>query len=73
MSTKVYSIRVRVRRTTHEYADVSVPLEAHVVNEHVDADAVFRTAVRLAGSADTQWKADGVSIIEPHPIQGGSL
>jgi len=72
MSKKTYSIRVRVRRTTHEYADISVPLEGHVdLNDHVDADEVFATALRLAESSDIQWKPDGILSFEPHPIQGG--
>jgi hypothetical protein len=71
MKAKSYSVRVRVRRTLYEYADVSVPLEDYIVNGHVDGEAVMKAAVSLAESPNTPWASDGVPIIELHPIQGG--
>jgi hypothetical protein len=67
MEAESYSISVRLRRTTLEYAFVSVPVDEQIWEQHsdepkkqrVNADKVVETAKRMGSDP----------VIEPHPWQ----
>ena len=77
-----YSISVRVKRTTVDYAYIKVLVATNVMqtNEagelvrdekgstHLDGKKVFEEALRLAPSSSEKWFRED-EIFEPHPIQ----
>jgi hypothetical protein len=77
MEAKSYSISVRLRRTTLEYAFVSVPVDEHIWEQHpdepkkqrVNADKVVETAKRMGSDPGVLWARESDPVIEPHPWQ----
>jgi hypothetical protein len=77
MEAKSYSISARLRRTTHEYAFVSVPVDEHIWEQHpdepkkqrVNANKVFETAKRMGSDPTVLWARESEPVIEPHPWQ----
>ena len=77
-----YSVAVRIRRTTTEYAYVRVPVTDQVMqtdesgaitedengHHHLDGAKVVATAVELANSPSVVWHHEGVRL-EMDPIQ----
>jgi hypothetical protein len=70
-----YSISVRLRRTVHEEAFVSVPVTAEVMRPEPDEDGryrldtekLFAEAVRM-GIEGGDWQVEATEV-EVHPIQ----
>jgi hypothetical protein len=77
MEAKSYSISVRLRRTTFEYAFVSVPLDEQMWEQHpddpkkrrVNAEKVMETATRMGSDPIVLWARESEPQIEPHPLQ----
>lgn len=79
---RTYSISVRVRRTTLEYAYVLVPVDNQIMrtddaglplrdengSARIDGEKFAAQAVTLAGSSIVEWYPES-SHIEPHPLQ----
>lgn len=71
---KTYSILLRVRRTIHEDAYISVPVTTAIMKQNedgsfaLDPEALVVEAAKLAASADVPWATEATTI-EPHPIQ----
>ena len=73
-----YSISVRLRRTTVEYAFVvSVPVDEHVLEQHPDeptkqrvaGEKVFEIAKSMGKDASVLWAQESEPLIEIHPWQ----
>jgi hypothetical protein len=77
MEATSYSISVRLRRTTVEYAFVSVPVDEHICEPHpdnpkkerVNPHKVMEIAKRMGADATVLWAREGEPLIEPHPWQ----
>ena len=77
MEQKTYSISMRLRRTTVEYAFVPVPLDSNVMEPdpegqnrfRVNPDKVVEIAKRMASQPDVVWARESDPLIEPHPWQ----
>ena len=74
---KTYSMSVRLRRTTLEYAFVSVPMDERIWEQHpddpkkrrVNAARVMEIAKEMGSDPTVLWARDSESVIEPHPWQ----
>jgi hypothetical protein len=77
MEKKTYSISMRLRRTTVEYAFVSVPLEGDLWEPHPDESGKLRIntqkvaeIAKLMGAEDgVLWARESDALIELHPWQ----
>jgi len=77
MEKKTYSISMRLRRTTVEYAFVSVPLEGDVWEAHPDDPSkqringhkIAEIAKRMGADAEVVWARESEPLIEIHPWQ----
>jgi hypothetical protein len=82
MERKTYSISVRLKRTTIEYAFVSVRVDGTVMDGtvmepdpeeattlRVNGEKVFETAKRMGTEATVLWAQEGEPLIEIHPWQ----
>ena len=77
MEKKTYSISVRLRRTTVEYAFVSVPMDGNVMEPNpedttkfrVNGEKVFEHAKRMGIETDILWAQESDPLIEIHPWQ----
>jgi len=77
MEAKSYSISLRLRRTTFEYAFVSVPVDEHVWEQHPDdpkkqrinAEKVVEIAKQMGNDSAVLWAREGDPVIEAHPWQ----
>jgi hypothetical protein len=79
---RTYSIQVRVRRTTVEFAYVLVPVDSQIMrtdeagvevrdekgSARIDGEKFAAQAVALAASPIVEWYQES-SHIEPHPLQ----
>jgi hypothetical protein len=74
---KTYSISVRLRRTSVEYAFVSVPVDERVWEPHPDdpnkqrinGEMVFEVAKRMASDPSVLWAKENEPLVEVHPWQ----
>ena len=74
---KTYSISVRLRRTTLEYAFVSVPVDERIWEQHpddpkkshVNGARVMEIAKEMGSDPTVLWAREGEPLIEPHPWQ----
>ena len=72
-----FSISIRLRRTMHEEAFVSVPVTDEIKQDtpdeqgrfSLDGKKVMDAAIRLGAAQGTRWIVDGEPVIELHPIQ----
>lgn len=77
MERKTYSVSVRLKRTTIEYAFVSVPMDGNVMEPdpedatklRVNGEKVFETAKRMGTEPTVLWAKEGEPVIEIHPWQ----
>ena len=77
MAERTYSISIRLRRTTHEEAFVSVPVTDAVKQDtpddqgrfFLDGRKVMDVAVRLGAEHNISWRREGEPVVEPHPVQ----
>ena len=77
METKNCSISVRLRRTTFEYAFVSVPMDRDIWEQHpedpkkhrVNGERVMQIAKQMGSDPTVLWAREGEPVIEPHPWQ----
>ena len=77
MEAKSYSISVRLRRTTFEYAFVSVPVNQHIWEQHPDdpkkqrinPEIVMEIARQMGSDPTVLWARESEPRIEPHPWQ----
>jgi hypothetical protein len=73
-SDSTYSVSFRVRRTTTEYAFVSVPLTADLTisqpdgTGRIDVPMMVHRAVEMARAPDVSWQREE-QLVEPHPVQ----
>ena len=79
---KTYSVSVRVKRTTVEYAYVPVPVTGEIMETdemgdevrdekgfaHIDPEKLMRRAAEQARQPSVKWYRESEHI-EPHPIQ----
>jgi hypothetical protein len=71
---RIYSISLRLRRVTYEYAFVKVPVTDAVIDQQPDGSGrlngkrVFDVGVELGRSSEVVWYPEEQSI-EPHPLQ----
>ncbi len=79
-----YSISVRLRRTTLEYAYVRVPVTDGIMqtddhgtvktdekgHAHIDPEKMVQRAMEILQAGPPRWYPEGEKI-EPHPIQKG--
>jgi hypothetical protein len=69
-----YSISIRLRRTTTEFAFVSVPVTSDIVvmqpdgTGRIDTDRMTRQAITLGYAPDLEWHPEELQVT-PHPIQ----
>jgi hypothetical protein len=74
---KTYSISVRLRRTTFEYAFVSVPMDDRIWEQHpddpkkhrVNAARVMEIAKEMGSDPTVPWTRESEPVIQPHPWQ----
>lgn len=70
----MYSISLRLRRTTVEYAYVSVPVDDAIVRPdesgvgRIDAERMTAVAVQFGGRPEVVWYPEDRDIV-PHPMQ----
>jgi hypothetical protein len=77
MEQKTYSISVGLRRTTVEYAFVSVPMDGKVMEPdpgghnqfRVNPEKVFEIAKRMGNETTVLWAQESAALIEVHPWQ----
>ncbi len=77
MGRKTCSISMRLRRTTVEYAFVSVPLDGNMMEPHpedvtkrrVNTEKVVEYAKRMGIETDVLWVHEAEPLIELHPWQ----
>jgi hypothetical protein len=77
MQKKTYSISMRLRRTTVEYAFVSVPVDENVLDPdpedatklRVNGKKVCEVAKRMGAEMGVLWAQEHEPVIEPHPWQ----
>ena len=77
MQKKTYSISMRLRRTTVEYAFVSVPLEGDVwevqfddpSNRRINTQKIAEVAKFMGADAEVVWAKEREPLIEIHPLQ----
>jgi hypothetical protein len=77
MEAQSYSISIRLRRTTFEYAFVSVPVDEQIWEQHpddpkkqrVNSQKVIEIAKRMGCDPTVLWAREGEPVIEPHPWQ----
>jgi hypothetical protein len=80
MEAKSYSISIRLKRTTFEYAFVSVPVDEHIWEQHpddpkkqrVNSQKVIEIAKPMGSDPTVLWAREGEPVIEPHPWQTAS-
>jgi hypothetical protein len=69
-----YSVSLRLRRTTVEYAYVSVPVADDLVRpddqgvNRIDVEAMTRWAIDMGGRPEVVWYREEQRV-EPHPLQ----
>lgn len=70
----IYTVSVRLQRTTTEFASVSVPVTSDLVIERsdgsgqIDVDKLVQRAVEMGHAASVEWQAEDQQV-QPHPIQ----
>lgn len=70
----MYSIQLRLQRTTTEHCFVSVPVTSDIIEPQPDdtgrinPEKMIAMAMQLATSQDVQWHKED-TVIQPHPIQ----
>jgi hypothetical protein len=77
MEKKTYSISVRLRRTKVEYAFVSVPIDAKVMERNpedttkfrVNGEKVFEIAKQMGADGSVLWAQESDPLVEIHPWQ----
>lgn len=69
--TALYSVSVRLRRTTSEAVHISVPITPDLMTAEgmVDAEKLMEAAVALAKDSPLRWASESEPLIEVHPIQ----
>ncbi len=74
MAENIYSISIRLRRTTTETAFVLVPATGAIMipqpdgTARIDPEKMTAVAVQLGNDPVLKWEVESKSI-EPHPIQ----
>jgi hypothetical protein len=69
-----YSISYRLRRTTTEFAFVSVPVTADLLNKQpdgtgrLDGNRVVQRAIEMGQAPGVEWTLEERQI-QPHPVQ----
>jgi hypothetical protein len=70
----IYSVNIRLKRVTIEYAYVIVPVTDDMIKPvsqgegRIDVERVMRRAIQMGQSPGLAWYPES-RVVEPHPIQ----